>query len=493
MERKIRIVFDIFQQISAIPRCSKQEDNICSWIHQWAIEKGFDSQKDSAGNLLISVPASTGYETKPGIVIQGHMDMVCEKTEDSRHDFSTDPIVLIFEDEWVRAKDTSLGADNGIGLALAMAIASDKSLKHPPLELLFTVDEETGLTGASRLEERWVKGKFLLNIDSEDDGTFTVGCAGGKDTRIKLPVTSERISVELTNYHLKVHGLRGGHSGVDIHEQRANAIKILARGLFLLMEKYPIHIVSIHGGNAHNAIPREAEAMVALKPDFADSIGKIIREFEKTVREEFENIEPVLKVTLEKSPADMDPSMKVISEKHALTLVHLLCGIPHGVYNMSYQIPGLVETSSNLATVKTKDSMIEIITSQRSSIMSRLSEITDHIKAVAALAGAATEVENAYPPWQPRMDSPLLSRCVDIYTDLFGKKPKIEVIHAGLECGVIGAKYPHMDMISFGPTIKGAHSPREKLHIPSVEKVRAFLVALLKYCSQKRSKGFADR
>jgi dipeptidase D len=478
MKNKIQNVFDIFKQISAIPRCSKKEETICLWISQWAIEKGFDYQKDSAGNLLISIPPSTGYETSSGIVIQGHMDMVCEKTPDSRHDFSKDPIELIFEDEWVRAKDTSLGADNGIGIALAMAIASDKSLKHPPLELLFTVDEETGLTGASHLEESWLKGKFLLNIDSEDDGTFTVGCAGGKDTRIQLPVTFETIPTELTKYHLKVHGLRGGHSGVDIHEQRANAIKIIARGLHLLMEKYPVRIAWIHGGAAHNAIPREAEAMLALSPDFADSIAKIIREYEKTVQEEFENIEPELKVTLEKLHADMDPSWKTISKKHALTMVHLLCGIPHGVYTLSYQIPGLVETSSNLATVNTKDSMIEIVTSQRSSSMSKLSEITGQIKAIADLAEAETEDKNDYPAWKPRMDSFLLSRCVDVYTNLFGNKPKIEVIHAGLECGVIGAKYPDMDMISFGPTIKGAHSPEEKLYIPSVGKVLAFLAAL---------------
>jgi dipeptidase D len=479
MERKIQKVFDLFKEISAIPRCSKKEEKISRWISQWALEKNFDFKKDSAGNLLISIPGSTGYETSPPVVIQGHMDMVCEKTPDSGHDFSRDPIELIFEDEWVRAKDTSLGADNGIGLALAMAIASDKSLKHPPLELLFTVDEETGLTGAGRLEESWLKGKILLNIDSENEGTFTVGCAGGKDTRIRFPVTFEMIPENPTYYRLKVHGLRGGHSGVDIHEQRANAIKILARGLFLVMEKYPIHIVSINGGSAHNAIPREAEAMVALNSDFADSMGKNIREFEQTVQEEFENIEPELKVALEKSHVNGDTSKNIISEKHALAAIRLLVGIPHGVYNMSYRIPGLVETSSNLATVTTKKSMIELVTSQRSSIISRLSEITDQIKAVSALTGAETEDENAYPAWQPQMESPLLSRCVDIYTDLFGKKPKIEVIHAGLECGVIGAKYPEMDMISFGPTIKGAHSPDEKLHIPSVGKVMTFLTELL--------------
>ena len=480
MKNKVQKVFDIFQQITAIPRCSKKEEKICSWISQWAIEKGFDFKKDSAGNLLIWVPASEGYETSPGIVIQGHMDMVCEKTPDSGHDFSKDPIELIFENEWVRAKDTSLGADNGIGLALAMAIASDRSLNHPLLELFFTVDEETGLTGAGRLKEGWLKGKILLNIDSEDDGTFTVGCAGGKDTRIKLPVTFDMTPENAIYYQLKVHGLRGGHSGVDIHEQRANAIKIMARGLLLIMEKYPIRIVSINGGSAHNAIPREAFAILTSSSDVGNSLSKCIRELEKTVREEFDAIEPGLEIRLEKSDVSADNAGKIISEKHAHAAVRLLCGIPHGVYGMSYQIPGLVETSSNLATVNTKKSMIEIVTSQRSSIMSRLSEITGQIKAISDLAGAETADENAYPAWKPRMDSPLLSRCVDIYTDFYGNKPKIEAIHAGLECGVIGAKYPDMDMISFGPTIKGAHSPDEKLHIPSVEKILTFLTALLK-------------
>jgi dipeptidase D len=479
MDNKIRNVFDLFQQISAIPRCSKNEEKICSWIIQWALEKHFDFKKDSAGNLLISVPPSPGYETAPGIIIQGHMDMVCEKTAGSGHDFSNDPIELIFEDQWVRAKDTSLGADNGIGIALAMAIASDKLLSHPPIELLFTVDEETGLTGAGYLDDKWLKGKFLLNIDSEEDSTFTIGCAGGVDTRIKLSITFEAISKEPTYYHLKVHGLRGGHSGVDIHKQRANAIKILARTLLLIMEKYPIQLIRINGGSAHNAIPREADAMMALSSDFAGSISKIIREFETTVQQEFENIEPELKITFEKMHRHAHSSGKIISEKHTLVAIHLLCGIPHGIYTMSHQIPGLVETSNNLAKINTNDSVIEIITSQRSNIMSRLAEIKGHIKAVSALAGAETINENAYPPWQPRMDSPLLSRCMDIHTSLFGIKPHIKVIHAGLECGIIGSKYPNMDMISLGPTIKGAHSPEEKLHIPSVGKIRTFLETLL--------------
>ncbi len=480
MKNKIQTVLDLFQQISAIPRCSKKEEQISSWIIQWADQRGFDFKKDPAGNLLIRLPASSGYEKSPTIILQGHMDMVCEKTPDSGHDFSKDPIELIFENDWLRARNTSLGADNGIGLALALAVASDRSLQHPPLELLFTVDEETGLTGAGLLEKGWLKGKFLLNIDSEDENTFTVGCAGGQDTRIQLPLNFEKIPEELALYKVKICGLRGGHSGVDIHEQRANAVKILARGLHLMLKNYPIHIISIQGGNAHNAIPREADSLLAVNSDICNSLAGFIREFEKTVQEEFQTIEPDLKVTFVELAGYKKLSQNMISQKHALDTVRLLCGIPHGVYTMSHQIPGLVETSSNLATVNTKDSMIEIITSQRSNIMSRLSEITDQIKAISALAGAETEDQNLYPAWKPRMDSTLLSRCVEIYTKLFGVKPKIEAIHAGLECGVIGSKYPDMEMISFGPTIKGAHSPDERLYIPSVEKILIFLTALLK-------------
>ncbi|MFO8085273.1 MAG: aminoacyl-histidine dipeptidase [Desulfobacterales bacterium] len=479
MENKSLKVFDIFQKISAIPRCSKNEKKVSAWIIQWAIKEGFDYKTDAVGNLLVSVPASKGYENAAGIILQGHMDMVCEKIAGSTHDFSKDPIELVFGNEWLRAKDTSLGADNGIGLALALAVASDKSLVHPPLELLFTVDEETGLTGAGNIEEKWLKGKILLNIDSEDEGVFIIGCAGGKDTCIKLPLTFEPVPEKSKTFQLRVHGLRGGHSGVDIHEQRANAIKILARCLIFIMRDFPVSLISLNGGSAHNAISREAKADMASMSELVDSIAKYIEDFEKIVQEEFEDIEPDLKITLEKTNAIEKKSTQIISKKHAVTAINLLNALPHGVYNMSYKIPGMVETSSNLATVQTKESNVEIITSQRSNIMSRLSEITGYIRAVSALAGAETEDKNAYPAWQPRWNSPLLSRCVDVYAQLFGNEPRIEVIHAGLECGVLSAKYPGMDTISFGPTIKGAHSPQEKLHIASVEKIRKFLEILI--------------
>lgn len=485
MDNNCREVFNLFQQISSIPRCSKNEKKISAWVIQWADKKGFNHKKDTAGNLLISVPPSPRYENAPVIVLQGHMDMVCEKKPESTHDFSKDPLELVFEDEWVRAKDTSLGADNGIGLALALAVASDKSVVHPPLELLFTVDEETGLTGAGNLKEKWLEGKMLLNIDSEDDSILIVGCAGGEETLIKLPITYEPLPEESRIGRLTVHGLRGGHSGLDIHEQRANAIKIIVRSLLFLMKHFPVSLISLHGGSAHNAIARDAKAVIALSSEAVDSIAQHIRKFEKTVQEEFEDIDPGLKITFEKNNEIANLSAPKISEKPALDTLRLLCAMPHGVYNMSYKIARLVETSSNLATVHTNNKTVEIVTSQRSNIVSRLSEITGHIKALSALAGAETRAQNAYPPWQPRMDSPLLNHCIDAYKGLYGSKPKIEVVHAGLECGIIGAKYPDMDMISFGPTIKGAHSPDEKLKIASVEKTYNFLKTLIMQIGQK--------
>ena len=479
MDNKIENVLHIFEQISAIPRCSKKEEQICEWITDWAKEKGFSHQKDDAGNIAISVPASQGAQNAPTVVLQGHLDMVCEKTPASEHDFSRDPIRLVYEGDKLRAEDTSLGADNGIGVALAMAAASDDSMVRPPLELLFTVDEETGLTGATNLASGMLSGKILINIDSENDEIFTVGCAGGLDTISTLPVT-RRPADGLRDFHrLKASGLKGGHSGVDIHEQRANAVKVLARVLLSLFENFDPRLVSVEGGSAHNAIPREAQAMLAVSPGEEGAIAKSVADLEKAIRKEFEKIEPNLKIQLVKDGGQKDFS-EAMSVEDAWKTVRLLNAIPHGVHNMSYDIAGLVETSSNLATVKTEAAAIRIATSQRSSVMSRLSEITGTIKAAARLAGARCEDKNGYPAWQPDLKSPLLKKCAEIYEKLHGKKPKTEAIHAGLECGVIGSKYPGMDMISIGPNIQGAHSPDETLDLASLAKVKRFLDTVLK-------------
>ena len=479
MQKTILMVMDFFEQLSKIPRCSKKEEKICEWITAWAEEKGFSLKKDDAGNIAISVPASEGAQKAPTVVLQGHLDMVCEKTPNSGHDFSTDPIRLVYEGDKLRAEDTSLGADNGIGVALALAAASDDSIVRPPLELLFTVDEETGLTGATNLASGMLSAKILINIDSENDEIFTVGCAGGQDTISTLPVTRGQADGPRDFYRLKASGLKGGHSGVDIHEQRANAIKVLARVLLSLFENFDPRLVSVEGGSAHNAIPREAWALLAVSPGQEVAIAKSVARLEKAIRKEFEKIEPNLKIQLEKDSGEKNVS-ETMSAEDAWKTVRLLNAIPHGVHNMSYDIAGLVETSCNLATVKTEAASIRIATSQRSSVMSRLAEITGSIKAAARLAGARCEDKNGYPAWQPDLDSPLLKKCVEIYQKLHGKKPKIEAIHAGLECGVIGSKYPGMDMISIGPNIQGAHSPDETLDLASLAKIKRFLDAVLK-------------
>ncbi len=481
MNRDMEKTMEIFERISRIPRCSKKEERISRWIAGWADDNGFPYKKDKAGNLSISVSASKGAENAPTVILQGHLDMVCEKTPDSGHDFDKDPIELVCEGDWLRAKDTSLGADNGIGVALAMAAATDDSLPRPPLELLFTVDEETGLTGAGKLEPGWLTGKILLNIDSENDEVFTVGCAGGRDTVVKLPVQRDDSAFGRFEYfELKVGGLKGGHSGADIREQRANAVKILSRLLLLLLEKFDARVVSISGGSAHNAIPREASALLALPPENVPSAKEKVSALMETVAGEYRKIEPALEARLEKKQLGDASSVGPMGEADGLKTVRLLRAIPHGVHGMSLDVPGLVETSNNLATVKTSENEVEIVTSQRSSVMCKLDEVAEVVKAAANLAGAKCEDKNGYPAWKPNMDSPLLSECVRIYEGLHGKKPKIEVIHAGLECAVIGSKYPGMDMISFGPNISGAHSPDEKLDLVSAEKVRNFLNALLR-------------
>ncbi len=483
MDEKTIEILDIFQQINAIPRCSKHEEKISQWLKQWADDNGFKVRNDNAGNMVIKVPATIGYENTPGIVIQGHMDMVCEKTSDSDHDFSKDPIRFIYEGEWLKADKTSLGADNGIAIALGLALAKDKTVAHPPLELLFTVDEETGLTGANLLEPGFIKGNILLNIDSEDEGVFTVGCAGGKDTRITLPLKFSKISKNNEIYKLMGYGMRGGHSGIDIHKQRANANNILARTLNIANKSSEIRLISIKGGTAHNAIPRDAEAFVACDPSQFSSLQKIIEEFEQTVKKEYASTEISLAISLIQADTHaFDRS--ALTREDTSKVINLLLALPHGVARMSANMEGVVETSNNLATIEIKDKSLIVHTSQRSSVMSRLDEITSKIEAIAALSGANTKSVNEYPAWQPDMTSPLLKRCKKIYKNLFNKNPVVKTIHAGLECGVIGSKYQDMDMISLGPTIENPHSPDEKLYIPSISKVRDFLVALLKSYAQ---------
>ena len=479
MKETTKRILDFFEQINAIPRCSKKEKEIGLWLEQWGEDNGFAVKKDPAGNLLITVPASAGFEKAPIIVIQGHMDMVCEKSPDSAHNFDKDPIRHSYDGDWLYADHTTLGADNGIALALAMAVVADADVGHPPLELLFTVDEETGLNGAKKIEADLMQGRIFLNIDSETEGLFTVGCAGGRHTQVSLALNFSEKMEAGTTFKLSVHGLKGGHSGIDIHKQRANANQILARALHHLAESGGLRLAAIKGGSAHNAIPRDAFAVFACQSDVGTGLDHIISEFEQTVKAEYETREPEIALTLAAVEPEEQAKM-VLSAEQTAAVINLLLAIPHGVLGMSSTFEGLVETSNNLATLEMSDNHLKILTSQRSSVISRLNEATDRIQAIAALAGAEAKSGSEYPPWTPDMNAALLKRCNAVYEDLFERKPKIMALHAGLECAVIGAKYADMDMISFGPDIEDPHSPTERLFIPSLERVWDFMVALLK-------------
>ena len=469
-------ILSTFKEINTIPRCSKQEEKLGAYLRQRAEANGFSVKKDASGNLAVRVPAAAGAENAPVVVLQGHMDMVCEKRADSDHDFSRDPIRVHEQNGWLKADGTTLGADNGIALAIALVLAEGDTLARPPLELLFTVDEETGLTGANHLEPDFVSGRVLLNIDSEDEGVFTVGCAGGVESRLRMPLARDRVDPDAAVLRLEAGGMRGGHSGVDIHKQRANAIRVLARALDRAARIGDIRIAALTGGKSHNAIPRSASATFCCPVDRRGQIESALRSLEPEVRMEFADTDPSLRLAVE-AEASLPP--EAISAEDSLRLVHLLLALPDGVQAVSQQIEGLVETSCNLASVALGEANLEIVTSQRSSVMSRLESITRRVEAAGALAGAATERLNAYPSWEPDLESPLLARCKQVYQSLFGVAPHVEAIHAGLECAVIGDKYEGMDMISFGPTIRDPHSPDEALELASVEKVWSFVKALM--------------
>ncbi|MCX6554236.1 MAG: aminoacyl-histidine dipeptidase [Candidatus Aminicenantes bacterium] len=475
---KTKQILALFEEISAIPRCSKNEEKIAAYLLDWAKKNDLVAKPDKVGNVLIRVPGTPGYEKTATVVIQGHMDMVCEKTADSPHDFAKDPIRFVFADGWLKADKTTLGADNGIALAMAMTLALDKKAAHPPLELLFTVDEETGLTGANALQGDFIDGKILLNVDSEDEGVFTVGCAGGRDTHITLPLQYEDPPAGYVMTRLKAGGMTGGHSGVNINEERANAIRVLVRTLLQLQKETDLRIADIAGGTAHNAIPRDAWADIFFAKDSFKNLEKTVADWDQVFRKEFKNTDPNLKLSLEPMPETT--GKRALTAESSPKICNLLFALPHGVAAMSTDIHGLVETSNNLANIKIRNSKLEVITSQRSSVMTRLHALTTRIEIIGRLAGAEVVSGNGYPSWQPNMESPLLARCQKVYESLFGKKPHVEAIHAGLECGIIGDKKEGMDMISFGPTLKNPHSPDEKIQVESIGKVWDFLVELLK-------------
>ena len=465
-----------FDQLTSVPRPSRNEDRVRAWVFQWAKTHAFESREDAAGNIVVAVPATAGREHAPIVVIQSHLDMVCEKNKDVEHDFDRDPISTAIVDGWVVAAGTTLGADNGIGVAAAMATAIDPDIARGPLELLFTVDEETGLTGAANLDPAIVQGRILLNLDTEEDGVLCVGCAGGADTHLSLALEREAGRLGVTHRRLIVSGLRGGHSGINIHENRGNAIRLLAR---LLEDAHRRDLAfALHdatGGAKSNAIPREAESLLALHGDELAGWEAHLQRWRATLAVELAGIDEGLRLELTAG----DPSGKPLTRDSALCLLRLILALPQGVLAMSPTIPGLVESSNNVAAVRCEASCATIVASARSSLAPALESIGTSIRAAAELAGASWRTLDGYHGWQPNPSSAVTELLGDVYRTVWGTEPLVTAVHAGLECGLLGERIPGLDMISFGPTIRGAHSPDERVEIASVERFwRALALAL---------------
>jgi dipeptidase D len=474
-----KLLWSHFDAIRQTPRPSKHEERIAAQVESWAQESGFEVLRDAAGNLSIKIPATTGHDTAPTVVLQGHLDMVCEKNADVEHDFMTQGIEVEVEDDWVRAKGTTLGADNGIGVAAAMAIAKDPDSVHGPLELLCTVDEETGLTGAKQLDPSIVSGRIMINLDTEEDGAIYIGCAGGADVRSRLPLSRRRGLLNTVPVRVAVRGLRGGHSGMDIISNRANAIKLATRTLLAAIDAgVEIDLVSLDGGSKHNAIPREAFAVCRLhREDFA-RLQRVAQGCVADFRAEFSSIDPDLEVSIE-DLNDADDLQQPVNIHARDRLLRLLDAMPHGVMAMSRDVPGLVETSNNLAVIATGPTEAEITTSHRSSIMPSLHAVSRQITSLGLQSGADVSIEDPYPGWKPNPDSPIVQRTVEVYRREFSSEPEVKAIHAGLECGLLIEKVPDMDAVSIGPEIRGAHSPEERVQISSVARFYGALKALL--------------
>lgn len=465
-ELKPTHVFSIFDEITKIPRPSKKEDKIRAFLLDFAKQHGLAAKTDKIGNVLISKPATPGHENAPTIIMQGHMDMVCE-ANDKSFDFNTTPITTVVDGEWVRAEGTTLGADNGIGVAAALAIMTDPDLVHGPIDALFTMDEETGMTGAFNIGEDMLKGDMLLNLDSEDDAEIFVGCAGGVDTVCTFHYNRSFAPKDFQYFKVSVEKGQGGHSGGDIHLGRANANKLLARFLFDLSKKHEIALAEIDGGNLRNAIPRAAHAVFGVHTSHKETVRVALNDYAATVEAEYKDLEPTLEIKLE----SVDKPDFSIDESTSANIIRAVYSAPHGVVSMSRDIEGLVETSTNLASVKMgQNNTVVVTTSQRSSVDSRKWDIADQVEAHFLLAGAEVVHGEGYPGWQPNMDSPIMKIARDAYKELYGVTPKIMAIHAGLECGLFLEKYPHLDMVSFGPTLRDVHSPSERMHIPAVER-----------------------
>jgi len=464
-----------FHELTQIPRPSKKEAEVIAYMKKFGEDLGLETIVDEVGNVIIKKPATAGMEGRKTVVLQGHLDMVPQKNSDKDFDFATDPIEAVIDGEWVTANGTTLGADNGIGVAAAMAVLESDSLKHGPIEALFTIDEETGMTGAFGLKPGLLEGDILINMDSEDEGEMYVGCAGGIDINAEKNYLEEPTPTDLQAFRVQLKGLKGGHSGMDIPLGRANANKLIFRFLMQAEADFGIRLSEAGGGDLRNAIPREASAVLAVASDKVEDFKKFVSNYQSVYGREFAETEPDLTFSADQ----VELPAKVAAAADQYKLIRAVFATPHGVERMSASMPGLVETSNNLAVVEFKDGKFAARCLTRSSVDSAKEATAWKIAAIYHLVDAEVSLEGAYPGWKPNMDSPVLQTSLDVYEKKFGKVPEIKAIHAGLECGLLGGVYPQLDMISFGPTIRFPHSPDEKVNIETVDKFWKFLVALL--------------
>ncbi len=465
-----------FETICSIPHPSKREIALRDHIQQWAEEKGLETVIDGVGNLVIRKPATPGYEHLKGVIIQAHLDMVPQKNSGTAHRFDRDPIQAYIDGDWVTARDTTLGADNGIGMASALAVLGDDGIEHGPLEVLLTIDEEAGMTGAFGLEAGLLKGDILINTDSEEEGEVYMGCAGGVDAELSLPVKRQAVPADHVSLQLALTGLKGGHSGCDIHTGRGNANKLLGRFLFGHAEELGLRLAKFKGGSLRNAIPREAFADVVVPADKVAELERLVGLYTDILQNELQAIETDLSLTL----SAIDAPAEVFDADDQAKLLALIHAGPNGVIRMSDAFPGVVETSLNMGVITTKEDSVRVMCLIRSTVDSGRTMVENMLKALADLAGAKLKLSGAYPGWQPDPSSPIMAVVRETYQGLFGKLPNIQVIHAGLECGLFKEPYPALDMVSIGPTIRFPHSPDEKVEIATVEKYWQLLLAVLK-------------
>ena len=471
-----KVVWKNFYALTQIPRPSKHEEKVIEYLYNWGKSHGFETVKDATGNIIIRVPATPGMENRKGVILQGHMDMVPQKTSDSPHDFLKDPIKAYVDGEWVTADRTTLGADNGIGVALGLSVLEDPSVKHGPVEVLVTYDEETGMTGANSLEAGVLKGDILLNLDSEEEGELCVGCAGGLDVSASFKYNKYNTPAGYKGLKLTVKGLQGGHSGMDISLYRANANKAVARMLLPVMEMLGVKVVSFTGGSLRNAIPFEAEAELVLPQENVDAVIKCIQNGFAEIKAEFAESDPSAVLFLDKVPA----APKYIQNSVMLRAVKAMLACPSGVIRMSRTMEGLTETSINMAIVRTEKGKVTIHSLMRSAVDTAKAALAQRVRCIFELAGADQVVfKGGYSGWTPKLDTPANKVMMEQYQKVYGKPMKIMATHGGLECAIMGAKYPHWEMVSVGPTIKYPHSPDEKVNIASVARTWEYLKAVL--------------